>query len=115
MEMLVTDLEQLGQTTLQEFGREVAQTKTAPAPDMELLAHRLEAKLEQLYAVAVTMARREESLEGVAAIWAGMVAICDGMAKALSEALPTRSPRSTSYDRILDIRNVCEENRALHA
>lgn len=115
MALLVTDLEQLGRTTLQEFGEEVAQTNGSPKRDVELLAQRLEAKLEQLYAVAVTMARREPSLEGVAAIWTRMVAICDGMAKALSELSPGRAARPSGHDRILDIRNVCEENCALHA
>jgi hypothetical protein len=75
----------------------------------------LEAKLEQLYAVAVTMARREPTMEGVAGIWAQMVGICDEMAKALTDLSPGAISRPVGYDRILDIRNVCEENRALHA
>ena len=115
MELLLTDLEHLGRITLQEFGNEVAQANGSHGRDMELLAQRLEAKLEQLYAVAVTLAQREPSLEGVAAIWMRMASICDGMAKALSELLPGTATRPNSYDRILDIRNVCEENRALHA
>ena len=115
MELLASDLEHLGRTTLQEFGKEAALTNGARGRDVELLAQRLEAKLEQLYAVAVTMAQREQSLEGVTGIWMRMVAICDGMAKALSDLLPDQVTRPVSYDRILDIRNVCEENRALHA
>ena len=115
MELLASDLEHLGRTTLQEFGKEVAQANGARGRDMELLAQRLEAKLEQLYAVAVTMAQREPNLEGVAGIWQRMVSICDNMAKALSDVMSGQATRPPSYDRILDIRNVCEENRALHA
>lgn len=115
MELLVRDLELLGRTTLQEFGKEVTQAKGTRGQDMELLAQRLEAKLEQLYAVAVTMAQHEPDLDGVTAIWMRMVSICDGMAKALSDLIPGQTTRPSSYDRILDIRNVCEENRALHA
>ncbi len=117
MLLLLTDLDQLGQTALQAFGLELAQSGAAAADkqDWERQAQRLEAKLEQLYAVAATMAQRETAVEDVAVIWARMVAICDRMANALSESLQGRPPRSDSYDRILDIRNACEENRALHA
>ena len=42
MALLATDLdlEHLGRTTLQEFGKEVAQTKSAQGRDVELLAQR---------------------------------------------------------------------------
>src|SRR5438034_3754274 len=102
MPLLLTDLEQLGQTALQDFGRDVAQTNRNDKADIERHAQRLEAKLEQLYAVAATMAQREESLEDVAAIWTGMVSICDRMAKALSELHQGQRGRLASYDRILD-------------
>jgi hypothetical protein len=115
MLLLLTDLEQLGQTALQDFGRDVARSDPAEKGDLERHAQRLEAKLEQLYAVAATLAQREENLDGVAAIWSRMVSICDGMAKALSDLHQDRKPVSESYDLILDIRNECEENRALHA
>src|SRR5947208_10071022 len=115
MLLLLTDLEQLGQTALQDFGRLVAQTNITDKAGLERQAQRLEAKLEQLYAVAATMAQREETIEGVAAIWSGMVSICDRMAKALADLHQGPKPTLESYDRILDIRNACEENRALHA
>ena len=112
MRFLLADLEQLGQTALQDFGREVARTDRTEKDGLERHARRLEAKLEQLYAVAATMAQREENLAAVAAIWGRMVLICDRMAKALSDL---HRPASQSYDRILGIRNACEDNRALHA
>ena len=115
MSISVADLERFGQTALQEFSDGVAHANRSNDPETERQAQRLEAKLEQLYAVAATMSQREASLDGVAAIWAGMVAICDSMAKALTDLHQGLAPRSDSYDRILDIRNVCEENRALHA
>lgn len=87
----------------------------ARGADLERHAQRLEAKLEQLYAMAAAMARREESLEGVVAIWARMVSICDRMAQTLSGLPRGPEPHLDSYDRILDIRNACEDNRALHA
>ena len=115
MLLLLTDLEQLSQTALQEFGQEVTGICGDVDADFERHAQRLEAKLEQLYAVAARLAQREDTLEGVAAIWASMVTICDSMAKALADLQQGRPPRSDSYDRILDIRSACEENRALHA
>jgi hypothetical protein len=115
MLLLPTDLEHLGQMALQDFGRETAQASAKNAVEIEKHAQRLEAKLEQLYAVAATMAQRQERLEEVAALWSQMVSICDRMASALSAAHPGAPDRSDSYDRILDIRNACEENRSLHA
>ena len=115
MMLLVTDLEQFGRTALEEFDRRLAQQTTADEQEFERQAQRLEAKLEQLYAVAATMAQREPAMDSVAAIWTRMVSVCDQMAKALSSFQGRRASRSYSYDRILDIRNVCEENRALHA
>ena|SRR5438876_4070332 len=115
MPLLVTDLEELGKTALDEFSQDVAQSGPDDAQQFERRVQRLEAKLEQLYAVAATMARREERLEDVTAVWARMVSICDTIAKTLSHLRQRRPARSASYDRILDIRNACEENRALHA
>ena len=68
MAFLVTDLEQLGQSALEEFNHDVAQIARTDERDFERQAQRLEAKLEQLYAVAATMAQRELGLESVAAI-----------------------------------------------
>jgi hypothetical protein len=115
MLLLLTDLENLGQTALQDFGREVARISPGDTGALDRQAQRLQAKLEQLYAVAATMAQREEHLEGVAAIWSRMVFVCDEMAKSLAGVRPNTSARLDSYDRILDIRNACEENRTLHS
>lgn len=110
MSFSVTDLERLGETALQEFS---AAHGSASEQDEQVSSLRLEAKLEQLYAIAATLAQREDRLEEVAAIWARMVAVCDSMAKVLASS--SNKTIANSYDRILDIRNVCEENRALHA
>jgi hypothetical protein len=115
MPLFVSDLEELGQSALAEFSQGVAQIGRAGERDLELQVQRLEARLEQLYAVATTMAQREETLEAFATIWARMVEICDAMAASVSDLLKGRAARSASHDRILDIRNACEENRALHA
>jgi hypothetical protein len=113
MSLSVADLERLGSTALQEFAETIAPGRVQS--DVEAPAKRMEAKLEQLYGIAVTLAQREESLSAVAEIWAEMVTICDQMAKALGAKVGLTDVRSEAYDRILDIRNACEENRALHA
>ena len=115
MMLLLTDLEQLGEAALQDFGRQAAQRDRGEEVDLERHAQRLEAKLKQLYAVAATMAQREDSLEAVTGIWTRMVWICDRMAKVLSGLHQGDGSRWDSYDRILDIRNACDDNRALHA
>ncbi|MBI2925847.1 MAG: hypothetical protein HYY24_09110 [Verrucomicrobia bacterium] len=115
MPLLISDLEELGQSALAEFTQDMAALGRTNGEDLELKLQRLEARLEQLYAVAATMARHEETLEGVAAIWARMVGVCDAIAASVSELLKGHAATSASHDRILDIRNACEENRALHA
>jgi hypothetical protein len=114
MQILLTDLEQLGESALAEFNQRVAQLDRGS--DFARQVERLEAKLEQLYAVAVTLARHEERLDQVEAIWARMVGICDTFAQAVSVLRQRHQAAGpASHDRILDIRNECEENRALHA
>ena len=106
----------MGHSVLAEFRQEVAQLDPSETADFVRQVERLEAKLEQLYAVTATAVQREEKLEDVAAIWSQMVAICDQSANAVSELSRKHNVRdSANYDRILDIRNECEENRALHA
>ena len=107
------DLERLGDTALQEFTARLREEVRISGSPAHTSAERLEAKLEQLYGIAVTLAQREETVSEVAAVWSGMVRVCDRIAKTLSAELNGESLKS--YDRILDIRNACEENRALHA
>jgi len=114
--LLLADLDEMGQSVLSEFTEEVAQIDPSQTAEFVRHVERLEAKLEQLYAVAATLAQRETALDEVTAIWARMVAICDRSAQAVSDLRKKYKVRdSASYDRILDIRNECEENRALHA
>lgn len=114
--ILLTDLDQMGQSVLAEFQEEVAQISPVAAADFARHVERLKAKLEQLYAVAATLAQREPKIEDVAAIWARMVAICDRSAQAITELRQQHQVAdSASHDRILDIRNECEENRVMHA
>lgn len=111
LQILLSDLEQLGASALAQFNQQVAQLTRDS--DVATQVERLEAKLEQLYAVAVTLARREEGLEQVAAVWARIVAICVTFAQAVSDLRKLHN--TASHNRILDIGNECEENRALHA
>jgi hypothetical protein len=117
MTFFSADLERLGDTALQEFAArirtETSSSSSSAESPLRSSAERLEAKLEQLYGIAVTLTQRQEALSEVAAVWAHMVAVCDRIAKALAADPSARSLES--YDRILDIRNACEENRALHA
>jgi hypothetical protein len=107
-------LEQLGQAAVREF-EELSRSPDGNTLDLETHSQRLQAKLEQLYALAATLAQRENNLEGVAAIWARMVDVCDRMSCALANSRVGHAPHIDSRDRIVQIRNFCEENRALHA
>ena len=114
--LLLADFDQMGQSVLAEFEEGVSHIDPSEAREFARQVERLVAKLEQLYAVAATLAQREGKLENVAAIWFRMVVICDLSTKAVSELRERyQVANSASHDRILDIRNECEENRALHA
>jgi len=112
--LLLTDLEQLGQAAVHEF-EDFSRSLNRSEFDFETHAQRLHAKLEQLYALAATLAKREDNLEAVAAIWARMVEVCDRMSRALASSPGGVTAHYDSRERIIQIRNVCEENRALHA
>src|SRR6266478_356728 len=109
MVLLLTDLEQMGRSALTEFSQEAAQIEGANQNEMARQIERLEAKLEQLYALAATLAQRADGLQEVEAIWASMVSICDASAQAVTQLLrKNQANGSAGYDRILDIRNECE-------
>jgi len=114
MPLLLADLEQMGRSVLNEFNSSIVPANSLEN-GLERQIQRLEAKLEQLYAVAATMARREANLDDVAAIWSRMVSISDAIAQAVADLQRKQPTEPISFDRILDIRNECEENRALHA
>jgi len=113
--LLLSDLEEMGNSVLNEFSVGLTQLDQEKKETFDRQVQRLEAKLEQLYAVAATMARRESKLEDVVAIWERMVSICDRIAQTVNELQRKHAVTSATYDRILDLRNACEENRALHA
>jgi hypothetical protein len=104
----------MGRSALALFDQEARETTGRDKTTRPV--ERLEAKLEQLYAVAATLAQRADRMEEVEEIWARMVSICDASAQAVTKVLREQHAESSAaYDRILGIRNECEDNRALHA
>jgi hypothetical protein len=99
------DLQELGEGALADF---------AQSPGSASAAQRLVAKVELTYALAAKLAHREPTVEGTAAIWSKMVAICDQIAAQVQNAQIDSINKST-IDRILDLRNAAERRRELHS
>lgn len=110
----LVDLEELGEKALQDFREAVGQKDFTAPNTFDELVGRLVAKVEFTYAVAAKLAHREQTVEGTAAIWAKMVAICDAIAGQVNQLEPGFPASKASLDRILDFRNAAERRRELH-
>lgn len=100
------DLEELGDGALADFNQ---------SPGNPSSAERLVAKVEMTYALAAKLAHREPTVEGTAAIWSKMVAICDQIAAEVQNPPAEGSTNKSALDRILDLRNAAERRRELHS
>ena len=111
----LVDLESLGEQALCEFNDAVVSARANDAAHFDQAVDRLMAKVEFAYGVAAKLAQREPTLEGTEAIWAKMVAICDGIARQIQAIEGGNVVRKASYDRLLDYRNAAEGRRELHS
>ena len=109
------DLEELGEKALRDFHESLVQSDEGKRTDFQQVVSTLVGKVEFAYGVAAKLAHREQTIEGTAAIWAKMVAICDGIAAEVKRLEDHHPQYKASYDRILDYRNEAEKRRALHA
>lgn len=111
MTLELIDLEDLGETALRDF------TESSSGDDQafEGAVKRLVAKVEFTYALAAKLAHREQTVEGTAAIWSKMAAICDQIAAQTRHLEQTHPGSKASFDRILDLRNAAERRRELHS
>jgi hypothetical protein len=98
-----------------EFNMRFLKIRDDGPENLEQQSQRLRIKVEQLYALAAVKAQAAQSLEEVTTIWAYMVSICDKMAQELSKIFQDPATCPECFNHILSIRDVCEENRALHA
>jgi hypothetical protein len=102
MTLELVDLEDLGEKALDDFSQSLKDSSGAGPVQFSGAINTLVAKVEFTYALAAKLAHREQTLEGTAAIWAKMVAICDQIATH-AQRLKQQQPGSTaSFDRILD-------------
>lgn len=111
----LVDLEELGEKALQDFHQALSGMSSGAATAFEGAVSGLVTKVEFTYAVAAKLAHREQTVEGTAAVWSKMVAICDEIAQQI-KAIEQRFPGSkASFDRVLDYRNAAERRRELHS
>ena len=111
----LADLEKIGNSALQSFEERRAANPADTEWNFDLEVARLESQLTQLYAFAAMAARREESMEKTAQLWAAMVSICDAFAARVSALCREHPAGAASHDRILDLRNKCARLEQLHA
>lgn len=110
MTLKLIDLEELGEKALSDFNAAVRRDE-----GFDEAFRRLVAKVEVTYAVAAKLAHREQTMEGIAAIWTKMVALCDDVAREVKELEGKHPGGKASFDRILDLRNAAENRRELHS
>ena len=108
------DLEQLGESALEDFTQSLEGRSDVVSDQVSGAVQRLVAKVESTYAVAAKLAHREPTLEGTVAIWSKMVTICD-QAAAEIQRIAGDSKNKISLDRILDLRSAAERRRDLHS
>ncbi len=111
----LVDLEELGEKALDDFTRTVGRVQPGAAEAFADAVGSLVTKVEFTYAVAAKLAHREQTVEGTAAIWAKMVALCDQMAAQVKRLELEHPGGEASFDRILDLRNAAERRRELHS
>ncbi|MBI4325778.1 MAG: hypothetical protein HY674_11005 [Chloroflexi bacterium] len=111
----LVDLEELGDKALQDFNQALGQAQAGAANAFEEAVSSLVTKIEFTYAVAAKLAQREPTMEGTAAIWSKMVAICDQIAAQVKQLEQEHPGSKASFDRILDLRNAAERRRELHS
>ena len=109
----LVDLEELGEKALVDFNQAVGQPNSSSAEAFEVAVTSLVTKIEFTYSVAAKLAHREPNLEGTAATWTKMVAICDQIASRVKQLEREHAGSRASIDRMLELRNAAERRRDL--
>jgi len=111
----LVDLQELGAKALRDFHDCVEKNRPGNCNNFDESVAGLVGKVQFAYGVAAKLAHREQTLEGTAAIWAKMVAICDDIAREVKDLGQDHPSCKASFDRILDYRNEAEKRRDLHS
>ena len=73
----------------------------------------LEEQMDSLYKWAIEQSKGDLSVREVFDLWDKMVAVCDFFIDYVRD-MAGGSPRSTSFDGLLDLRLACDEKREFH-
>ena len=112
-----SDLQQLGEALLADFGRRVAAIPRELSAPFSEEAGRLQTELMMIYKFVALSVRTEEDLAAIASKWSLMVKICDAAAKQLAR-LCEQNPyggADAHYDQILDLRSKCQRLQKIHS
>ena len=112
-----SDLQQLGDALLADFGRRVALIPQELCAPFSEESGRLQTELLMIYKFVALCARKEEDLVIIANKWSLMVKICDAAAKQLG-TLCEQHPycgAGANYDQILDLRSKCQRLQKIHS
>lgn len=97
-------------------------SRTANAEDRDTCdefnqkAAEIEDLMETIFRTACVLAKHEQELEEVAAIWKRTTEICDSVCTCMQELSEKFSAcTELSYDRVLDFRNAANERYLLHS
>ena len=111
-----SDLQQLGDALLADFGRRVASIPQELCAPFSEESGRLQTELLMIYKFVALCVRKEEDLAVIASKWGLMVKICDAAATQLG-ILCKQQPycgADAYYDQILDLRSKCQRLQKNH-
>jgi hypothetical protein len=112
-----SDVQEIGESLLQEFDHSVSEFSPDLCAPFNQEASQLEAQLSTMYKMVAKMARSEENLERVAAMWSMMVNFCDEAATKIGN-LSDKRPNWDAHqflDMISATRNKCHRLQTMHS
>ena len=79
----------------------------------DAMVSRLEGQMRALYQWAIQQSKGELSVREVFELWDKMVAVCDFFIDYIRD-MTDGTPRSSSFDGLLDLRLACDDKREFH-
>jgi len=112
-----SDVQELGESFLHEFDVRVPELSPDLCASLNQEARQLEAHLTTMYKIVAMLARSEEDMERVAALWGMMVHFCDEAAQRICK-LSSEHPHCSAsqyFDRICDMGKKCQRLEMMHS
>jgi hypothetical protein len=110
-------IQESGKVSISEFARNIREMTTDGSWQFHESAKRLETEVITLFRTTVIATKSMESLDDIAAAWAGMVKICSDAVEQLSSLISQHPDSSAEVyrDRLIDLGSRCQRFQRLHS